>query len=256
MKKYFFVLIGFLLVNSAYAYLDENSTCTSSTMNAASGNISLEAVEVPNVINIQWENADGTTYTTSTCTYDTQLQIPNAPAARSGYTFKGWTLEEACSLSNLDTSIDADRNACLDLNGNGVCIDSVNNGVVANASLYGLDTPGQWAVSFSYGTVFGMAKCSAKNGDNHGKVWGGNSADWTSDATTLDSTTGDARYCWCRATGYIANGAEQCSLSSPAWVFSGDEYSAADCAKVCAYNCGSAVRYVPGFRAALFGVAQ
>lgn len=239
MKKYFFFLIGFLLVNSAYAYLDENSTCTSSTMNAASGNISLEAVEVPNVINIQWENADGTTYTTSTCTYDTQLQIPNAPAARLGYTFKGWKLD-ACSLAELDTSIDSDKSnrACLDLNGNGAC---TNDGVDANASLYGLDKAGQWAVLFEYGIVYGEAICSQTNGT------------WATAGTPDTTGAGTTQYCWCRATGYKEDGGEKCDLASSSWVFHMDVVSASICAEICAVNCVSSVQSALDFRGPVYG---
>lgn len=242
MKKYFFFLIGFLLVNSAYAYLDENSTCTSSTMNAASGNISLEAVEVPNVIDIQWENADGTTYTTSTCTYDTQLQIPNAPAARLGYTFKGWKLD-ACSLAELDTSIDSDKSkrACLDLNGNGGC---TNEGVDADASLYGLDKAGQWGAPFEYGIVYGEAICSQTNGT------------FANPGTPDTSGTGDTRYCWCRATGYKENGGEKCDLASSSWVFHIEDGSASTCAEGCAINCVSGVQVDSVFRGAVFGQSQ
>ena len=240
MKKYFFVLTCFLLVNSAFAYLDESSTCTSSTMNAASGNISLEAVEVPNVINIQWENADGT-YTTSTCTYDTQLQIPNAPAARTGFTFRGWTLETTCSLAELDTSIDGDKRACLDLNGNGAC---TNDGMAANASTYGLDTAGQWAVSFEYGDVYGEAICSQTSGTSHATVG------------TPDTTgAGTTQYCWCRATGYKEKGGEKCDLASSSWVFYYDKSgSASVCAGGCADTCSKDVLNGSNFRAALYGV--
>ena len=230
-------MIGFLLVNSAYAYLDENSTCTSSTMNAASGNISLEAVEVPNVINIQWENADGTTYTTSTCTYDTQLQIPNAPAARLGYTFKGWKLD-ACSLAELDTSIngDVDKMACLDLNGViGNCQRFRN---ADNANLYGLDSWGQWAVPFEYGVVYGEAICSQTSGTY-------------ATAGNPDTTgTGTTQYCWCRATGYKETGGEKCDLASSSWVFYYEQGSASDCETYCTRNCAPSEEQ--NFREALF----
>lgn len=240
MKKYFFVLTCFLLANSAFAYLDESSTCTSSTMNAASGNISLEAVEVPNVIDIQWENADGTTYTTSTCTYDTQLQIPNAPASRTGFTFRGWTLETTCSLAELDTSINGDKSkmACLDLNGNSACVGS---GLAANASLYGLDTAGQWAVLFEYGVVYGEAICSQTSGT-------------LVTAGTPDTTgTGVTQYCWCRATGYKETGGEKCDLLSSSWVFSSELLAASDCAGQCAASCMENVQSGSDFRAAVFG---
>ena len=246
MKKYFFFLIGFLLINSAYAYLDESSTCTSSTMNAASGNISLEAVEVPNVINIQWENADGTTYTTSTCTYDTQLQIPNAPATRTGFTFRGWRLD-VCSLAGLDTSISGKGKsyiACLDLNGNGDCSRGEYNWA-GNATTYGLDTAGQWAVPFEYGVVYGEAICSQTSGTSLATV-----------GTPDTSGTGVTQYCWCRATGYKETGGEKCDLSSSSWVFIDGHGSAADCAYPCANNCANSVNANSYFREAVYGVVD
>lgn len=244
MKKYFFFLIGFLLVNSAYAYLDENSTCTSSTMNAASGNISLEAVEVPNVIDIQWENADGTTYTTSTCTYDTQLQIPNAPAARTGFTFRGWTLETTCSLAGLDISKNGTGSkACLDLSKKGECSSS-EYGWAANASVYGLDIAGQWAVSFSYGVVYGEVVCSQTSGTSYATV---GTPDTTGAGTTVN--------CWCRATGYKADGGEKCDLSASSWVFLFPHEDATSCATHCAADCMGNVPGDLALRTAVYGAA-
>lgn len=253
MRKILLTSVLVCVVFSAFAddpvYITDGSKCTNATTGTTGGNISLQTVYQPKSIPITWES-NGTTYTTSTCTYDTQLQMPVAPT-RLGYTFDGWTLEEACSLSNLDTSIGSSTYACIEI----VEWEGSKCSYGANPTTYGLDTAGQWAVSFSYGTVFGMAKCSAQSGNNHSYQWGGDSSDWTSDETTLTNATGETQYCWCKATHYTANNAQQCSLSSPAWVFSDDLGSAADCARVCADYCASNVRSNSGFRLAVFGGA-
>ena len=247
MRKILLTSVLVCIVFSAFAddpvYITDGSKCTNATTGTTGGNISLRTVYQPKSIPITWES-NGTTYTTSTCTYDTQLQMPVAPT-RLGYTFDGWTLEEACSLSNLDTSINSSAYACI---GSDDCLTG------ESPITYGFYTANQWAVQFSYGTVFGMAKCSAKNGDNHDSQWGGNSADWTSDATTLDSTTGEKTYCWCSATAYTPSGGNQCQLSSSSWVFSDNMDSAINCG-MCVYNCTKRAR-VSGFRIALFGAAQ
>ncbi len=254
MRKILLTSVLVCIVFSAFAddpvYITDGSKCTNATTGTTGGNISLRTVYQPKSIPITWES-NGTTYTTSTCTYDTQLQMPVAPT-RLGYTFDGWTLEEACSLSNLDTSINSSAYACIGI------VESEDSpcSYGENPTTYGLTVPGQWAVSFSYGTVFGMAKCSAKNGDNHDSQWGGNSADWTSDATTLDSTTGEKKYCWCSATAYTPSAGNQCQLSSSSWVFVADPGSGDYCADNCATDCGKGVTVFPAFRVALFGAAQ
>ena len=254
MRKILLTSVLVCIVFSAFAddpvYITDGSKCTNATTGTTGGNISLRTVYQPKSIPITWES-NGTTYTTSTCTYDTQLQMPVAPT-RLGYTFDGWTLEEACSLSNLNTSIDADRHACIEI----VEREGSECSNHESPTTYGLYTSGQWAVPFSYGTVFGMAKCSAKSGNSHGGAWGGNSADWTSDATTLDSTTGEKKDCWCSATAYTPSGGNQCQLSSSSWVFLDKYGSSADCADFCANGCGKGVAFESAFRVALFGAAQ
>ena len=254
MRKILLTSVLVCIVFSAFAddpvYITDGSKCTNATTGTTGGNISLRTVYQPKSIPITWES-NGTTYTTSTCTYDTQLQMPVAPT-RLGYTFDGWTLEEACSLSNLDTSIGGDKHACIEI----VEWEGSNCSYNENPTTYGLTVPGQWAVPFSYGTVFGMAKCGAKNGDNHDYQWGGNSADWTSDATTLDGATGEKTYCWCSATAYTPSGGNQCQLSSSSWVFPDKFASSADCAGYCADSCAKYVGSVSAFRVALFRAAQ
>ena len=100
---------------------------------------------------------------------------------------------------------------------------------------------GEWAITFSYGTVKGMAKCSSTNGD------------FATSGTPSDT---NGQYCWCRATNYTPNGGNQCNVSSSSWVFYGGIGSADDCADYCANYCARGVRDLDAFRRAVFGVSQ
>lgn len=71
-------------------------------------------------------------------------------------------------------------------------------------------------------------------------------------SNTNYTTNDTGQYCFCQATHYTANNAQQCSLSSPSWVFGVDYGSAADCADVCASDCGYRAMYFSDFHAALF----
>ena len=76
--------------------------------------------------------------------------------------------------------------------------------------------------------------------------------------STNYSTNDTGQYCFCQATHYTANNSGQCPLSSPAWVFDGDNGSAANCADYCASYCANDVRFYSNIRAAVLGpyVAQ
>ena len=238
-------LLSFLLVFSAVAayaadptYIKDGDTCDNTSTGALSGNIQLETVYSPNVISISWQDENGTQLSTSTCTYDTQLQIPNAPSARTGYTFKGWVLDETPDVSYCSSSILSDMtiSASDKTNGNGlsfVCLDidignggCTGKGYDANAATYGLTDAGQWAVVFSYGNAYGESLCSETSGKSQG------------DTGTPDETgSGTTQYCWCRVTAFMPSGDSQCTVSSPSWVFLDDGGSSSDCADYCAYNC-------------------
>ncbi len=157
--------------------------------------------------------------------------------------------QQQCLIPSSLVSTNGSARAAKSLDGTG---DDMLGG--ATAETYGLTEPGQWGVSWSNGDkVVGEAKCSALPGNNHNMQWGGNSADWTATESELTNESGESQYCWCRATGYIASGAEQCSLSSPAWVFILNHVSAANCATDCAKRCAYRVHAYSSFRPALFG---
>jgi len=208
-----------------------SAPCTSATLDTPTGPAALEADWTANTIRINWDAKNGTTIPSSDCTYDDTITLPATPS-KTGYTFGGWTVKSGpaqCSLSGLDTSIEADDVGYLPNNGESSY----------NTSTYGLTENGTWGVTFSYGVVKGEALCSSTNG--------------TYAQTGNPTTTGGGQYCWCRATSYTANNADMCAVSAPAWVFSSDLDDSGDCVEACAGDCVAYVQANSDFREALFG---
>ena len=244
--------------NETPSYITNSSNCNQGVLQTDTGPAALEANYSANTINTTWYS-NGTTLSgngvPSSCIYDAAL-VPPTPDARPGYTFGGWRVHvaaPACLIPSTDVSNNAEDESmgCLDINGAGLC--AGKGGFDQNAPNYGISDPGEWGVSWSNGDkVTGVALCSAHGGNNHSDQWGGNSSDWTSDETTLTSATGETQYCWCKATHYTANNAQQCSLSSPSCVFENNYGSASECAFNCANDCADDVRYHSAFRAAVF----
>ena len=52
-----------------------------------------EDICVANTINVNWQNASGTTGSSSSCTYDGTLTAPAAAPEKRGYTFTGWVAQ-------------------------------------------------------------------------------------------------------------------------------------------------------------------
>ena len=229
--------------------------CNQAVLNTTEGSAALEAIYTPNTIGTTWYS-DGVQLevdnAATSCTYDTEMTLPTNPT-KPGYEFNGWKIRVLpCLIPSTDVSYPPNAYAAKRLNGGS---DYTYGGVTATT--YGISKPGEWGVSWSNGDkVTGVALCSAHSGNNHNWAWGGDSSDWTAAESTLTSATG--KYCWCKPTHYTANNAQQCSLSSPAWVFSGDGGSADSCANNCAYNCANRVQGYPSFRSAVLGpyVAQ
>ncbi len=75
--------------------LNLDSIHTTETLNnACANNLSTTyfAVYEPATININWQS-DDETITTTTCTYDGIIQLPETQPSRPGYTFNGWKLK-------------------------------------------------------------------------------------------------------------------------------------------------------------------
>ena len=113
---------------------------------------------------------------------------------------------------------------------------------------------GEYEVKWMDGTtVHGMAKCSAKSGNNSSYTWSNDSSNWSATESELTGASGEAKYCWCDMTGYnVTNGSLQ-TVASPSWVFDYDYSSASICADLCANRCAGRVLGNSAFRGALFG---
>jgi len=163
--------------------------------------------------------------------------LPPTPPARTGYIFNGWKLTCASKIRNLDASIDASASGYSRLNGNA--------GV--RESNYGLTVgSGQWAIEFSYGTVWGMANCNTINGS--GSVG----------AVTITPES-SGQHCWCQVTGFTASGnsytsGPQCTArASSLWMYNYDAGTASSCATRCAWVCSTASSEIT--RMTMFGAA-
>ena len=222
-----------------------NPGCTTTVLgadNIANGSAALEPDFSANTINTTWYS-NGTAMTVDsayqTCTYDAPL-TPPTPEDRPGYAFAGWKLYvPPCEIpSSLITTRGSSYGHKNDSTGEfGAYSD--------NTSAYNLTEDNTWGVTWGNGDkVTGEAFCSITND--------GKSAGQTGNPGTVGGYAAGGQYCWCRATSYTANNAQQCSLSSPAWVFSLDGGSASNCADLCALVCASNVQTGSGFRAAVF----
>ena len=229
--------------NETPSYITNASNCNQGVLQTDTGPAALEANYSANRINTTWYS-DGTALSgngvPSSCTYDAAL-VPPTPDSRPGYAFGGWKIKR-CEIPSTDVSTNCNAYAAKRLSGG---TDSTDGG--ATAATYGLEQPGEWGVSWENGDkVTGVALCSQTSGT------------YLNTGTPDETGNGETQYCWCKATHYTANNAQQCSLSSPSWVFKNRLAPAADCAFNCAFNCADLVKVRSGFRAALFGgnVAQ
>ena len=142
----------------------------------------------------------------------------------------------ACTIPSTDVSNAPNAYAAKRLNGG---TDYTYGG--ATAATYGITQPGEWGVSWSNGDkVTGVALCSQTSGT------------YQNTGTPDETGSGETKYCWCKATHYTANSAQQCSLSSPSCVFYGDRGAVSYCAGHCADNCATGVLNGSAFRAAVF----
>ena len=238
-----------------------STDCTESVLNTTSGTANLEANWTANTLNIEWYNGDDK-ITTTTCTYDGGIVIPDEEPEKVGYTFDGWKPRRVAAapqqtgfdLSTLDISIEGRRIYWIGRDfSTGTAECAYKNKGKKNMSIsLSCDDPlvsdlemSEWKVDFSYGTVKGIGRCSKVNG-TYAQI-GEPTDDWMQDG---------AKYCWCQATNYTPlNGTEQ-SVASSSWVFIADGDSAGDCANYCPNFCASEVRGDAAFRAAVFGLAQ
>ena len=279
MKK--IVLIFALLSLPAFAtdipYTNDSytsSTCDSGVLQHDSGTVRLRARYEPNTINIRWynNNTEITPANTAanTCDYDDDLTLPNTQPTRTGYTFAGWRVRETMNFSSLSLSTGTAAYG----KGTSVCYwynpnesfdwqGGSNAACKTNSNFTELENH-EWKTTYSNGTLYGMAHCSKKPGNNSSYTWPRTSdatiVQWqTSTINELDTynesdAASEAKNCWRKATGYKSSSSAeiQGSASPLAWVFRNAHGSASYCASNCAYECANFARFYSAFRTALF----
>ncbi len=106
---------------------------------------------------------------------------------------------------------------------------------------------GQWAVTFSYGTVKGEAMCSAQGGTQYASK---------SDTKTLKEVAGRKDYCWCRPIEFIPSQENAVGkVSNKKWLLGSHQkpsYQVQTCINVCAYFCANIVAVFSSFRNPLY----
>ena len=163
-------------------------TCDTDVLNTDTGPVNLRAEFEPETINLRWYNGNTrltVPNTSNTCIYDTAISLPANPT-KPGYKFKGW------KIINILTILDYTENAIWDANHTRW----KNNNGYTMQSVYGIENSddlnnGEWAVTFSYGTVKGKTLCSISSG--------------TVGQPGMPNISSNGKYCWCSATEYQAN---------------------------------------------------
>ena len=272
-KLCLFSVLTAMCVNAAYATdISSSATtaqCVEPTLHRYEGTANLQAEWEANTVSLRWYNNHtliDPTDATDDCQYSGGLTRPSNPS-RVGFTFTGWTVRPLMDFSNLNSNLGS------------VVGNAYGKGRSSGGAdyCYYFDTQWhegtalckqpeftelqqqEWKQSFTNGTVYGFAHCSAKSGDSHSSTWpAANRSDYTASLTELDAASGEKKYCWCQVTGYKTGtpAVIKGPLLSLAWVFAYDYGSASSCATLCASDCASYVRRSLAFRDALFTPAD
>ena len=238
------------------AFATSSLTCDVSGIGATTPNARMKASWSPTVYTIEWYDEDGTLLnvqnSAQTCTYDSNLTVPNTPPTKLGYTFIGWEKEEIAIISNPLVGLDYME----EMISNGYLNSS---GQSKNANGYGLTNDQTWGATFSYGKLIGEAVCNATYPANLASMLEQYNAGTITDtdyatylygtngagiSTSNVSPTNPSFNCWCRITGYIPNGGSLQTVSAPwIWLDGGTEYDPEEpsCLEGCVRGCaGSA----------------
>ena len=264
--------------NGSYTTDGENM-CVYDVLDTYTGPANLQAQWNANKIQLRWYNNNTQVIASesTTCNYDSILTIPQTDPTRTGYTFAGWHVREAMTFSSLSlstgtvaygkgtSSLSSSTSICYWYNPNESSDWQGGNNATCktNSNFTELENH-EWKTTFSNGTLYGMAHCSKKPGNHSSYSWPQTSdttiAQWQAPSmSVLDTYDGndaaaEAKYCWCKATGWKALNQTSIKASDTplAWVFRNGYGSASNCASSCARGCAHYARYDSAFRAALF----
>ncbi len=194
------------------------------TMPAA--NVTCTAQWSVNVIDLTWDGGG----TPASCTYGSTFNIPT-PTPRTGYVFMGWNkIDHSCGLSGVDFTVTA--NAETDVRWKPVDPSGYTMAMLGLTENSDDLEAGEFEVTFSYGTVKGMAKCSALS----------SSAQYFDFATQSAVTSaGAGSNCWCGLTSYTPTNGESCNTALN-WVYM-QPYSGDYCVPYCTYVCAVMLSY-------------
>ena len=278
-KKMCLILCIGLFATDSFATTDiasnaTTSTCDSGVLGATQGDVNFDAKWESNNVKLIWHDNNtvmqGLAAASNTCDYDGTLTIPATEPQRVGYTFAGWHVMptvDASTLTALTTGTERwmrtyYNNHQYYWHASGTAsATEVPRGDYAEFNELNVN---EWKVDYGNGTLkgslYGTSYCSAKSGNHHDGSWStATSSDWLATHAELEqgTTTSNSRYCWCQATGWMAEGSSTLqalsSLSSASsQVFSHDNSSADSCANDCAAYCAPYALNVSAFRRALF----
>ena len=211
----------------------------------------------------------------TTCTYNGTINLPATNPTRPGYAFNGWKLRAPqCTIPAEDMNTEPTSGSGHGWYNNAdVCYNY--DGWTINCSTVQDLAVNQWKVAWSNGDVVnGIASCNDTLPSNWDTLMAQQAAieelpeeeqgaafeAWYASAmSSLYGTNGSAimpsntftsnstgQYCWCKATHYTANNAQQCSLLSSAWVLTPEGFFEGEpekCAKRCPDLCANLSRY-------------
>ena len=233
-----------------------SSTCDSGVLQHDSGTVRLRARYEPNTMNIRWYNNNTeiipTNAAANTCEYDDVLTLPEIAPQRTGYTFAGWHVRPTMDFGTLDFS---NRPLSVYGKGNkGYCGQVIlsedhlleGSGICNQSAEFIELQANEWKANFSNGTLYGMAKCSKKPGDEHNSRWPvKNKSDWQEfNTSTLENYTGEDAaatklHCWCKATGWKEQNqtTTKSHLNELGWIYNRIAPYESSCFMGCAFWC-------------------
>ena len=265
-------IIGY--TNDSYTTNGENM-CVYDMLETYTGPVNLTAQWDANEIKLRWYNNNTQIIPATeskTCDYAGGLTIPAPAPSRVGYNFAGWHVRPVTTFSNSGLGM---TGTGLERWGKGHVLNTTTpycfhaapdessaSVVDCNSSSHftemNLD---EWQVRYDNNgkTLYGMAYCSGRSGNNGGYTWSQTNdttiAQWqVANKSTLESASGEKKYCWCKATGYKVNSTatKQGSDVSLPWVVSFLFGSVSNCASYCVAYCANYAQSDSAFRSALF----
>ena len=79
-------------IDSVLMTMESIDTVNEETLKTSDDAVEVQTTAIfePNTININWLDADGNTFESTTCEYDGSVTVPTTAPTKKGYTFTGW----------------------------------------------------------------------------------------------------------------------------------------------------------------------